>query len=104
MALARYRAVTSAAVWPRSTWIPAAIGTRAVAMSELLMGLRAEPRYSGAVNRQLKERSGSTGAAVVEGLEADIRILRESGLEEVGEPADQRRGGVEGGDLLVGEV
>lgn len=51
MALARYSAVTSAAVWPTGTCTPAAIGTSAVAIRELLMGFRAEPMNSGVVNR-----------------------------------------------------
>ena len=43
IAVARYSAVTSAAVCPTGTPIPCAIGSRAVAISELLTGLRAEP-------------------------------------------------------------
>ena len=51
MALARYSAVTSTAVWPIDTRTPAAIGTSAVAIRELLIGFRAEPMNSGVVNR-----------------------------------------------------
>ena len=54
MALARYSAVTSAAVCPIDTCTPAAIGTRAVAIRELLTGFRAEPMNSGVVNRHEK--------------------------------------------------
>src|SRR5262249_10201550 len=49
--LARYSAVTRAAVCPMGTPMPRAIGTRAVAISELLTGLRADPRNNGVVNR-----------------------------------------------------
>src|ERR1700760_803341 len=52
IAAARYRADTSAAVWPTDTWTADAIGTSAVAISELLLGFRADPTNSGAVNRQ----------------------------------------------------
>jgi hypothetical protein len=50
--LARYKAATRAAVWP--IWMPKslAIGSSAVAMSELLTGLRAEPTNKGVVKRQ----------------------------------------------------
>ena len=43
--------MTSAAVCPTGTPSPRAIGTRAVAISELLIGLSAEPMNSGVVNR-----------------------------------------------------
>src|SRR5262245_43539863 len=58
-ALARYNAVTSAAVCPTGTPTPWAIGTSAVAISELLTGLSAEPRNSGVVNRHVKARPGA---------------------------------------------
>src|ERR1700734_3048116 len=49
--LARYSAATSTAIRPTDTCIAAAIGTSAVAISELLTGLSADPMNSGVVNR-----------------------------------------------------
>jgi hypothetical protein len=77
IALARYRAVTSAAVCPIDTSSPRAIGTRAVAINELLTGLSAEPMNNGAVNRH--ENGCSAGGPIATGVliedpEADIRI------------------------------
>ena len=50
--LARYSAETRTVVLPTGTCIAAAIGTRAVAISELLTGLREEPSSIGVTNRQ----------------------------------------------------
>jgi hypothetical protein len=51
IALARYSAETRTAVRPTETWTAAAIGTRAVAIRELLTGLSADPMNRGATNR-----------------------------------------------------
>src|ERR1700761_9487564 len=75
IALARYSAVTSAAVWPIDTPSPCAIGNRAVAISELLIGLRAEPMNRGVVNRHENGCSGRgpvTSGGLVEDLAAVI--------------------------------
>ena len=56
---------------------PWAIGTRAVAISELLIGLSAEPMNNGVVNRHENGCSGGvpiTTGARVSGPGADIRI------------------------------
>ena len=52
MALARYSAETRTAVRPTETPIAAAIGTSAVAIRELLIGLSADPMNKGVTNRQ----------------------------------------------------
>jgi hypothetical protein len=77
IALARYKAVTSAAVCPIETPSPWAIGTRAVAISELLMGLSAEPMNNGVLNRHENGCSISvpiTAGALLEDPEAGITI------------------------------
>jgi hypothetical protein len=51
VALAKYRLGTRTAVRPAETWNAAAIGTSAVAISELLIGLSDDPMNSGVTNR-----------------------------------------------------
>jgi len=51
MALVRYRLEIRIEVCPTETPMAAAMDTRAVAMTELLMGFSAEPKYIGATNR-----------------------------------------------------
>ena len=72
-------AVTSAAVRPIDTPSPWAIGTSAVAIRELLIGLSAEPMNNGVVNRHENGCSGdgpiSTGA-LIEDPEEDNQNLR----------------------------
>jgi hypothetical protein len=66
--LARYSAETSTAIRPTDTCIAAAIGTSAVAISELLTGLSADPMNSGVVNRHEKAfppSAGVPGSAVL---------------------------------------
>jgi hypothetical protein len=68
--------VTRAAVWPKGTPRPWAIGSSAVAISELLTGLRAEPMNSGVVNRHENGRPCQGAAlavpiAAADGLGAD---------------------------------
>jgi hypothetical protein len=58
-ALVRYRLEIRIEVWPTDTPMAAAIDTRAVAMTELLMGLRAEPMNIGVTNRGPNGRVGS---------------------------------------------
>src|SRR5580704_3013130 len=112
MAVARYSAVTSAAVCPTGTPIPRAIGSRAVAISELLTGLRAEPIYSGVVNCHgngrprgvaawlaAPEERASGGADMV----APVTCLPGQRSQQVGEALDQGRRGREHVGLLAGE-
>ena len=73
--LARYNAETSTAIRPTDTCIAAAIGTSAVAISELLTGLSADPMNSGVVNRHEKAfrpPGGTPGDAVPGGAAADV--------------------------------
>jgi hypothetical protein len=68
--------VTSAAVCPIDTSSPRAIGTRAVAISELLIGLSAEPMNNGAVNRHENGCSGdgpTTTGTPIDDAEEGIR-------------------------------
>jgi hypothetical protein len=51
VALAKYRLETRTAVRPAQTWNAAAIGTSAVAISELLTGLSDDPMNSGVTYR-----------------------------------------------------
>jgi hypothetical protein len=72
--------VTSATVRPMRTSSPRAIGTRAVAISELLIGLSAEPMNSGVVNRHengcSSDGPGAGGALVEEPAGSGRRMTR----------------------------
>src|SRR5580693_10036738 len=70
--LARYSAETRTAVRPTDTCMAAAIGTRAVAISELLTGFSDEPRNIGVTNRQEK---ASAGAVVLACCDVAIRCF-----------------------------
>ncbi|GAA4181546.1 hypothetical protein GCM10022287_36980 [Gryllotalpicola koreensis] len=59
--------MTSDAVWPTETCMLAAIGTRAVAIIELLIGFSADPMNSGVVNRH---ENGVPGASSARGAMA----------------------------------
>lgn len=72
IALARYRAVTRDAVCPTETCRPAAIGTSAVAIMELLTAFNADPTNSGVVNRHENGFSVFAGPAVI----GDVTALR----------------------------
>src|SRR5579875_4099703 len=100
IALARYRADTSAAVCPTGTPAAAAIGTSAVAISELLIGLSADPMNSGAVNCQGKTRALAGGRARSGRAEVNGARL----LDQVGEVLDHGRGGPDERNVIGGVV
>ena len=60
IALVRYRLEMRIDVLPTGTPMAAAIGTSAVAIAELLIGLSAEPMYNGVTNRGPKGGSRSS--------------------------------------------
>jgi hypothetical protein len=95
IAVARYSAVTSAAVCPIGTPIPRAIGSRAVAISELLMGLRADPMNSGVVNCH--------GNGALAGARPHWPWRKKRRSQQIGETLNQGRRRREDLGLLVAE-